>query len=129
MAKNYEYVVIDSEAGMEHISRQTTQDVDILIIITDPTMRGLTAAARVRDLIKEMRTKVDKVFLVINRVRNGLPPELAKAVQDFGLNLITTIAEDPNLADLEIKGRPIIELPEGSPLRAGVQEIITKSGL
>jgi len=129
MAKNYDYVVIDSEAGMEHISRQTTQDVDILVIITDPTMRGLTAAARVRDLIKEMRTKVDKVFLVINRVRNGLPPELAKAVQDFGLNLITTIAEDPNLPELEIKGRPIIELPEGSPLRAGVQEIIAKSGL
>jgi CO dehydrogenase maturation factor len=129
MAKNYDYVVIDSEAGMEHISRQTTQDIDILVIITDPTMRGLTAAARVRDLIKEMRTKVDKVFLVINRVRNGLPPELDKAVKDFGLNLITTITEDPNLPELEIKGKPIIELPEGSPLRAGVQEIIARSGL
>jgi CO dehydrogenase maturation factor len=129
MAKNYDYVVIDSEAGMEHISRQTTQDVDILVIVTDPTMRGLTAAARVRDLIKEMRTRVDKVFLVINRVRNGLPQELDKAVKEFGLNLITTITEDPNLSELEIKGKPIIELPEGSPLRVGVQEIIARSGL
>jgi len=129
MAKNYDYVVIDSEAGMEHISRQTTQDVDILVIITDPTMRGLTAAARVRDLIKEMRTKVDKVFLVINRVRNGLPEELGKAVQDYGLNLIATIPEDPNLPELEIKGKPIIELPEGSQLRVAVQEIVSKSGL
>jgi len=129
MAKNYAYVVVDSEAGMEHISRQTTQDVDFLIIVSDPTMRGITAAARVKDLIKEMRTKVGKVFLVVNRVRNGLPPEIDKAAKDFGLKLITTIAEDPNLSELEIKGKPIIELPEGSPLRAGVQEIISKSGL
>ncbi len=53
IAKNYDYVVVDSEAGMEHISRQTTQDVDFLVIVTDPTMRGLTAAVRTRDLIKE----------------------------------------------------------------------------
>jgi CO dehydrogenase maturation factor len=129
LAKNYAYVVIDSEAGLEHISRQTTQDVDILLIISDPTMRGITAAARVKDLIKEMRTKVDKVFTVVNRVRNGLPPEIDKAVKDFGLTLIATIAEDPNLSELEIKGKPITELPEGSPLRVGAQEIIAKAGL
>lgn len=129
LAKNYDYVVVDSEAGLEHISRQTTQDVDYLLVVTDPTMRGLTAAARVKDLIKEMRTKVGKIGLVVNRVRNGLPPELAKAIKDFGLNLIATIPEDPNLPELEIKGKPIPKLPEGSPLRVGVQEILTKFGL
>jgi CO dehydrogenase maturation factor len=129
LAKNYAYVVIDSEAGMEHISRQTTQNVDFLIIVSDPTMRGITAAARVKDLIKEMRTKVGKVFLVVNRVRNGLPPEIGRAVEDFGLQLIATIPEDPNLPDLEIKGKPIIELPLDSPLRVGVQEIVSKAGM
>jgi CO dehydrogenase maturation factor len=129
LAKNYDYVVVDSEAGMEHISRQTTQDVDFLIIISDPTMRGITAAARVKDLIKEMRTKVGKVGMVVNRVRNGLPPEIEKAVHDFGLDLIATIPEDPNLSELEIKGRPIIELPEGSPLRVGAQQILAKCGV
>src|SRR4030042_957267 len=129
LAKNYAYVVIDSEAGMEHISRQTTQDVDFLIIVSDPTMRGITAAARVKDLINEMRTKVGKIGMVVNRVRNGLPPEIGKAVQDFGLELIATITEDPNLPELEIKGKPIIGLPEGSPLRVGVQEILTKFGV
>jgi CO dehydrogenase maturation factor len=129
LAKNYAYVVIDSEAGMEHISRQTTQNVDFLIIVSDPTMRGITAAARVKDLIKEMRTKVGKVFLVVNRVRDGLPPEIGKALEDFGLQLIATIPEDPNLPDLEIKGKPIIELPLDSPLRVGVQEIVSKAGM
>jgi len=129
LAKNYDYVVTDSEAGMEHISRQTTQDVDYLITVTDPTMRGLTAAVRVKDLIKEMRTRVGGVYLVVNRVKNGLAPEMEKAIDKFGLTLLVAIPEDPNLAELEIKGKPIIELPEDSPLRVGAQEIITKIGL
>jgi len=129
LAKNYDFTVIDSEAGMEHISRQTTRDVDFLLIVSDVTMRGITAAARMKDLIKEMRTKVGKVVLAVNRLSNGLPPEISKAVSDFGLELATTVAEDPNLADLEIKGKPITELPEGSPLRAGAKAIIAKFGL
>ena len=129
LAKSYDYVVTDSEAGMEHISRQTTQDVDFLLIVSDPTMRGVNAAGRVKDLIKEMRTKVGKVSMVVNRVRNGLPQEIGKAVADFGLDLIAAIPEDPNLPDLEIKGKPVIDLPEDSPLKKGVQEIIAKFGL
>jgi CO dehydrogenase maturation factor len=129
LAKSYEFVVIDSEAGMEHISRQTTQDVDFLIAVTDPTMRGLTAAARTRDLIKEMRTKVGRVGVVVNRVKNGLPDEIAQAIKDNNLELLATIPEDPNLYELEIKGKPIIQLPEDSPLRKGVKDILNKLGL
>ena len=129
LAKNYDYVVIDSEAGMEHISRQTTQDIDFLLTVSDPTMRGITAAARMKDLIKEMRTKAGAIYLAVNRVRNGLPKEIEKAVADMRLDLIASIPEDPNLADLDIKGNPITELPEDSPLRLGVKEIITKFGL
>jgi CO dehydrogenase maturation factor len=92
-------------------------------------MRGITAAARMKDLIKEMRTKVGKIGMVVNRVKDGLPKEIGTAVSDFGLDLVATIAEDPNLADLEIKGKPIIELPENSPLRLGAKEIISKLGL
>jgi CO dehydrogenase maturation factor len=129
LAKNYDYTVVDSEAGMEHISRQTTRDVDFLLIVSDVTIRGITAAARMQDLIKEMRAKVGKVGLAVNRVKNGLPPEIGKAASDFGLDLVATVAEDPNLPDLEIKGKPMTELPENSPLRAGAREIISKFGL
>ena len=129
LAKNYDYMVIDSEAGMEHISRQTTQDIDFLLTVSDVTTRGITAAARMNELIKEMRTKVGKVYLAVNRVKDGLPQEIGKAVSDFGLDIIATIPEDPHLAELEIKGRPIIELPEDSPLRLGAKEIISKLGV
>ncbi len=129
LAKNYDYMVMDCEAGMEHVSRQTTQDIDFLLTISDPTMRGITAAARMKELIKEMRTKVGKVYLAVNRVRDGLPQEIEKAIGDFGLDLIATIPEDPYLAELEIKGKPIIELPEDSPLQLRAKEIVAKFGL
>jgi len=129
LAKTYDYMVVDSEAGMEHVSRQTTQDIDVLLTVSDPTMRGITAAARMKDLIAEMRTRVGKIYLVVNRVRDGLPQEIAKAISDVGLEPIATVAEDPYLADLEIKGKPITELPEDSPLRLGVQAIVSELGL
>ena len=74
LAKNYDYTVIDSEAGMEHISRQTTRDVDFLLVVSDPTMRGITAAARMKELIKEMRTR-------------GFPPKLYSLVEDLSNKL------------------------------------------
>ena len=119
----YNYIVMDCEAGMEHISRQTTRDIDVLLIMSDPTMRGIIAAVRMRDLIGELRTKVGKICLIVNRVKNGLPQEIEKAITDFGLQLIATIREDPYIADLEIKGAPFTELPQDSPLQAKVKEV------
>lgn len=125
----YDYIVMDCEAGMEHISRQTTRDVDVLLLVSDPTIRGITAAARMRDLIGELRTKVSKIRLIVNRVKNGLPPEIEKAIDDFGLQLIATIPEDPYIADLEIKGTPLIELPQDSPLQVKVKQVANSLGL
>ena len=125
----YNYIVMDCEAGMEHISRQTTKDVDILLIISDPTIRGVTVAARMRDLIGELRTKVGKICLVVNRVNGELPPQIKKAIDEFGLQVIATISEDPYIADLEIKGTPLIELPQDSPLQVKVKEIAKSLGL
>jgi len=119
----YNYIVMDCEAGMEHVSRQTTRDIDVLLIMSDPTMRGIIAAVRMRDLIGELRTKVGRICLIVNRVKNGLPQEIKKVITDFGLQLIATIREDPYIADLEIKGTPFTELPQDSPLQAKVKEV------
>ncbi len=129
LAKNYDYTVIDSEAGMEHISRQTTRDVDVLIIVSDVTMRGIMAAARMKELIKELRTKVGRIVLVVNRSKNGLPPEIQDAIQKHGLELIAVIPEDPYIGEFDMKGRPLIGLPEESPLRQGIEDIVAKLAL
>lgn len=129
LANNYDYVVIDSEAGMEHISRQTLRDVDILLLTSDPTIRGISAAARMKELIGELRTHVDKIALVVNRVADGLPPEIEAAIREAGLDLIGLLPEDPAVTKLDIRGAPLTELPPDSPLKKGILEIARKLGL
>jgi CO dehydrogenase maturation factor len=125
----YNYIVMDCEAGMEHISRQTTRDVDVLLIMSDPTMRGITTAARMKDLIGELRTKIGKIGLIVNRVQGKLSPEIKKAIDEAGLKVIALIPEDPNMAALEMKGSPITELSQESPLQLKVKEIVEGLGL
>ena len=125
----YNYIVMDCEAGMEHISRQTTRDVDVLLIMSDPTIRGITTAARMKDLIGELRSKIGKVGLIVNRVRGELSPEIKQAIDESGLQVIALIPEDPNMEALEMKGRPITELPQKSPLQLKVKEMIEGLGL
>jgi len=129
LGKNYDYVVIDCEAGMEHISRQTTREIDILLTVSDPTIRGIIAASRMKELIKEMRTHVGQIRLIVNRVDGELPPEIKEAIEEYGLDLIAAIPKDPFLAGLEIKGEPLTALPTDSPLQAGVKEVAGKLGL
>jgi CO dehydrogenase maturation factor len=129
LADNYDYVVIDNEAGMEHVSRQTTRDVDILLIISDVSMRGIITAVRMKQLIGELRTHVGRTSLVVNRVENSLPPEIEKAIADSGLELVGTLATDPKVLELEGRGAPLTELPPDSSLWLGVSAIATRLGL
>ena len=129
LAKNYEYVVIDCEAGMEHLSRQTTRDVDLLLIVSEPTMRGIATAALMKDLITELRTKVSKVYLVLNRVNKPLSPEVSAAIKNASLNIIGSIPEDPGIRDLETTGAAVTDLPPDSPLQLAVARIAKDLGL
>lgn len=126
---NYDYVVIDSEAGMEHISRQTTRDVDILLLTSDPTIRGVSAAARMKELIGELRTHVGRIALVVNRVSESLPQEIEQAIEEAKLELIGVLPEDPGMMELEIRGAPLTELPSESPLQQGVLALAKGLGL
>lgn len=123
---NYDFVVIDNEAGMEHISRQTTRDVNILLIISDSSMRGVITAIRTRDLIRELRTHVEKVALVLNRTNGQLSSEVQKSIAESGLDLIATFPVDPMVTDLDGKGTALKELPENSVMKQGVETLARK---
>ena len=129
LAKSYDYVVIDNEAGLEHLSRQMTRDVDALLLVTDPTLRGLVAAARARDIARDLKSGVERVGLVVNRVRSELSPEVRAAIADHGLDLWATIADDPLVADLDGHGRPVVELPSDSAIRTAVESAARKAGI
>ena len=120
----YDYVVMDCEAGMEHISRQTTRDVDALLLMSDPTMKGVATAARMNVLIRELRSNVGRIGLIVNRVRGELSPEIRKAIEDSGLQILALIPEDPDMAGLEMQGTPVTELPAESPLLLKVKELV-----
>jgi CO dehydrogenase maturation factor len=129
LGKNYDYVVIDCEAGMEHISRQTTRDIDIMLLVSDLTVRGILTAANMQALIKDLRTYVGKIYLIVNRASSPLPPKIAQTIEEASLQVITLIPEDPKIKELEAQGTPLIELPPDSPLQRGVSEVARKLGL
>ncbi len=130
LAKGYDYVVIDNEAGLEHLSRRTTRDVDLLLIVSDPTMRGLIAAFRVVDLIRELDTHASHIRLIVNRVsvdgdgRPRLAPQLESAIGEKGLELVGLMPEDSTVADYDAWGKPLIDLPLQAPIRKAMSEIM-----
>jgi CO dehydrogenase maturation factor len=126
LVDNYAYVVMDNEAGMEHISRLTTKDVDILLIVTDTSRRGLQAALRIDELARSLNIGVGKSYVIINQVKNGLPDKALAMIKDAGLELAGTVPEDDTIYEYDFNGRPTIEMPEDSPSVRAAFEIFEK---
>jgi CO dehydrogenase maturation factor len=121
----YDYVVIDNEAGLEHLSRRTTRDVDLLLVVSDPTLRGIIAAGRVAEVVDELKTAVGAIYLVVNRVSDDKLPELLlKAVEKEGLKLAGLIPADPAVNELDAQGQPIVRLPADAPSRRALEAIL-----
>ncbi len=114
LCENYRVVVMDNEAGMEHISRLLARRADILLIVSDPTQRGILAARRIRDLARELKLNVKKDYVIINRVNGELPPEIKDAVDAAGLNLAGCVQEDELISRYDAEGRPTVELPDSA---------------
>jgi CO dehydrogenase maturation factor len=124
MSKNYRYVVIDNEAGMEHLSRRTTRDVEHLLIVTDPTQRGLVAAQRIADLRNELDIRIENAYLIVNRLSGEIPLALQEAIDKLSIPLLGVVPEDSDLKDFEFSGRPLIELGNDSPVYRCVSEMM-----
>ncbi len=114
LSRHYAYVVIDNEAGMEHLSRRTTRDVQHLLIVSDPTQRGLVTAQRIADMRKELGINIEKAHLIVNRLPGAMPAELNSFIQKMDVPLLGTIPADETLAQFEFSGRPLVELGDES---------------
>ena len=124
MADHYDYVVIDNEAGMEHLSRRTTRDVDDLLLVTDTSQRGASAVQRIIEMIPGLDIHIARIYLVLNRL-NGerLPPALAETMEGLGVELVGTIPTDPLMSEYEMNGQPLIALPADAPVVRAVFDI------
>jgi len=126
ISKNYGYVVIDNEAGIEHLSRRTTRDVDHLVIVSDPSYRGLVAAGRIAGFCNELDIQIKNAFLVLNRLTGEVPAPIQDQVQALGIPLLGIVPADRELADLESNGSPVIALGDESNVYRAVATLMEK---
>jgi CO dehydrogenase maturation factor len=128
ISRNYAFVVIDNEAGMEHLSRRTTRDVQHLLIVSDPTQRGITAAARIATFRKDLDIRIENAYLVINRAPGGeLPEALLEYIRhNLDIPLLGVVPADNELASFEFSGRPLVELGNDSPVYQTVTGMMQK---
>ena len=120
---SYQYVVIDNEAGMEHISRRTTRGVDLLIVTSDPTIRGLQAAASIKELATEVDVDVRRMGLVLNRVQGPLADPLQQTIDAIGLEVLAEVPADSAVNELDALGKPLIGLDPSSPALQAVEAL------
>lgn len=124
ISKNYRFVVIDNEAGMEHLSRRTTRDVEHLLIVSDPTQRGIVAAERIAGFRKELDIHIENAYLVINRMNGTIPSALQARIDLLDIPLLGVIPPDNQLTEFEFEGRPLVELSEDSPVYRAIAEMM-----
>jgi len=123
---NYAYVVMDNEAGMEHISRLTTNNVDVLLIVTDTSRRGLQAGLRIYKLAQELNIGVKKSYLVMNRVKTEPEKEVLDLIGQDGLVFVGTIPDDETVYTYDLKGKPTIDIDPTNPAVTAAFRIFDK---
>jgi CO dehydrogenase maturation factor len=124
ISKNYRYIVIDNEAGMEHLSRRTTRDVQHLLIVSDPTQRGIVAAERIAGFRNELDIRIEQAYLIINRLPGAIPPPLQAEINKLDIPLLGTVPADDELSNFEFSGKPLVELGDESPVYQSVSEMM-----
>ncbi|MCL2110955.1 MAG: AAA family ATPase [Clostridiales bacterium] len=124
---NYKYVVVDNEAGMEHISRGVLPSVDMILIVSDCSRRGIQAAARIQELVRELKMKVSAVKLIVNRAPSGeLNAGVSEEIAKHGFDLAGVVPADDNVFEFDSAGRPTVELPDDSPARVAFFDILQR---
>lgn len=126
LTKNYDYVVMDNEAGMEHLSRRTAREVDKLLLVSDTSRIGIQSAMRLNAMARELKVLAGDAGLILNRCPEKIPPALKDFLENCGLPLWGKIPLDPEIMEFEISGKPLIELPAESAALKSIGDLLDK---
>ncbi len=129
LTMNYEVTLLDMSAGLEHFSRRTNRNVDILIIVVDSSRAAFEAALRIRDLAKEVHIDFKKLVVIGNKIPDSLVADVTHALEESGLELAGMIPDDSEVARLNYLGKPIFDLTEDSPALIAAEEIAERLNL
>lgn len=126
LEKNYKFLLVDNEAGMEHLSRRTSGKVDMLILVSDYALRGLRAVGRIHEMLDSLKLSVSNVGLVVNRA----PAQLGKAFLDeaerIGVQILSTLPNDDTLLEFDMEKKSLLDLPDDSPAVLAVDSLMNK---
>lgn len=114
LSKNYDFMVIDNEAGLEHLSRRLLPMIDLLLVTSDSTARGIRSAGRVKEIVENVQIAVSKMGLVIGRSREGDSEQLGQEINNSGLSFYGEIPQDTLVAEYDLNGKALLNLPEDS---------------
>ena len=130
---NYDVTLLDMDAGLEHLSRRTDRNVDVLIIVIDTSKMAFDAAVRIRDLAKEVHIDFKRIWVIGNRFPLSLIDEsaedLERRLNDVGLELAGIVPADDDIVAYNLKGQSLLELPENHPAVKAVDKIAKRIGL
>ena len=125
-ASGHDFTVIDCHAGLEHLSRRTTRDVDIMLVVADPTKNAMQTAKRIVELSKELLIDFGAILVVANRVTAENKPQADQLAKDNGLEIAAYVPYEPMVASFDTRGRPVTEIPNDSPASMAIDEICQK---
>ncbi|MBN2099370.1 MAG: AAA family ATPase [Dehalococcoidia bacterium] len=125
-ARGYDFTIIDCHAGLEHLSRRTTRDVDIMLVVVEPTKNSIQTATRVTEIAKELHIQFGAVLVVANRVTAENKPRLDELARDNGLEITAYVPFEPLVSQYDGMGKPVSDLPEDSPASKVIDEICRK---
>ena len=129
-AKNYSYIVMDNEAGLEHVARGTLPKVDTMLLISDCSRRGIQAAARVAEIVEEMQLNPGNMGLIVNRAPEGkLDAGVLEEIEKHGLKLLGVLPQDEGVYRCDCDGEPSAKLPDSNPVKAAVKKTMESLGL
>ncbi|MCG6930076.1 MAG: AAA family ATPase [Desulfofustis sp.] len=124
LTRSYRYMVVDNEAGMEHLSRRTSGQVDMLFLITDYSLRGLRALKRINEMLAGLKLSVNDLGIVVTRAPARLNDKFLEEVEEIGLPIVGIIPDDPALIDFDMEKRSLMELPDDSPAVVAVDSLL-----
>ena len=129
-AKNYRYIVMDNEAGLEHVARGTLPHVDTMLLISDCSRRGVQAVARIAEMVEEMELKPGQMGLIINRAPDGVLDDGVRAeIEKHGLKLFGVLPQDEAVYRCDCAGEPSAKLPQTNPVKVALKGIMQSIGL
>jgi len=124
LADNYACMVMDNEAGMEHLSRRTTQDVDALLLVSNHSVKGIRTIARIKELVASLKLTVRKLLAVVSIAPKELDPLVIEELARQGIELAAVIPEDEELCRYDLELRPLTELPDTAAAVSAVGDLM-----